>query len=340
MNSCSLPWHAIYLSGAILILPSACGPDGSGDTASSAPDEASGTSEGSDETGASVDEFDCASISGDPPAVNVIDGAIAGRGLAFDDTGRLVGVSEPHLFVSDYKDSAELFVSNLGELDQIDRLSDGDYVLANFGTGALMRIKADGTSSVIVTEVFAYGVRVGPDGMIYAANGSTVSRFDPQNGDKTVVVDASGAGWQARVVDFSVDHSRLFIGTQESGGRIYVQALDDDLSPVGEPTVFVDSLGDWHDGIGVDICDNIYLVDYFTKSLYRISPDGSDIRTLMSASADNGQMFAHGIAWGSGIGGWKSDALYLPLPSHDDGVAEALIGIPHRSYEGIAHNAP
>jgi hypothetical protein len=282
-----------------------------------------------------VPAFDCSTIG--PASAPPVLAARAGRGLAFDDFGSLVGVSEPHLFRSGFDTEPEVFVPNVGELDQIDRLPDGDFALAVFSDNTILRVNPEGGTEVLATDVGAYGVRTGPDGLLYTANGRTIHRIDPANGDRTDWLKP--ADFAPRVLDFSPALDRMYIGTMESGGAVYAVELDATLDPVGEPWMLVDGLGGWHDGLGVDACGYVYLADYDTLALYRISPDGSQVETLLQATRQD-RMYPHGLRWGSGVGGWHEEALYVPQPMNDDTVAEVVVGVPYRDFAGEVVNAP
>jgi len=229
-----------------------------------------------------------------------------------------------------------MWIPNLGELDQIDVLPNGNFVLAHYGNGTIIQIGPDGGTETLASDQFAYGVRVGPDGRIYTANTQHIYRIDPMTGEQGVWLAVNA--FKPRVIDFSPTADKLYIGSQESGGGVWQVDLDDQFEPVGSPELLVDNIGDWHDGLGVDVCGNIYLAEYETKALYRISADGTEVITLIQATSSDG-MLPHGLAWGSGIGGWREDALYLPQPMNGDTIAEAVIGVPYRTWTGPVINA-
>ena len=129
----------------------------------------------------------------------------------------------------------------------------------------------------------------------------------------------------------------MYIGTNDSNGTIWTVELDAELNPVGEPSLWNSGLGGWHDGLGVDICGNVYLADYDTLSLYRLSPDGAKVETLVDGDT-NPSMYGHGLVWGSGIGGWKERSLYLPQPRNGDTLAELDIEVPYRTWQGTGIN--
>ncbi|MCP4868602.1 MAG: SMP-30/gluconolactonase/LRE family protein [Proteobacteria bacterium] len=110
-------------------------------------------------------------------------------------------------------------------------------------------------------------------------------------------------------------------------GRIFFFELDDQLDPVGAPQLFVEGVGNgWHDGLGMDVCGNLWAADYETSSLYRVSNEG-EIKVMVDWSDDPDQ-FGHGLVWGSGEGGWRDDALYVPVPAGGSLVHEVIVGVP------------
>jgi hypothetical protein len=144
--------------------------------------------------------------------------------------------------------------------------------------------------------------------------------------------------FEARVMDFSPDLSRMYIGTH-TDRAIYVVDLDKDLNPINDPVILAPSVGGWHDGLGVDACGYLWVASYDDQSMYRISPDGSDVRSMLDSSFQNG-MYGHGVFWGTGEGGFREDALYIPQPNNNDTVGEAIIGVPYRTWSGTVVNAP
>ena len=146
------------------------------------------------------------------------------------------------------------------------------------------------------------------------------------------------SGVSPRSLAFSKDYRKLYVGTIDSSGRIYTIDLDEDLLPAGDPQLFAEGVGHgWHDGIGIDICGNVYAVDYASSSLYRVSADGKQVDKLVDWS-ENSREFAHGLSFGSGIGGWRIDALYLPEPQNDSQVKEIVLGVPGNRWEGKVIN--
>jgi DNA-binding beta-propeller fold protein YncE len=222
-------------------------------------------------------------------------------------------------------------VPNLGQLQQMDRLPDGDYVMGSENAGGVIRVYQSGAAGFVAPVSGVYGVRVGPDGMVYAADMSAVYRIDPTTKVKEVYLPQK-SGFSPKVLDFSPDLSKMYIGTISSSGKVYAVDLDANFDPVGNPYLFANNVGGgWHDGLGVDICGNLYVNDYNSMGLYRVSPDGSQVEELAKSNFWQGN-YGHGLAWGSGIGGWLEGAIYMPLPYKNNQVVEFNIGVPYRTW--------
>ncbi|MEQ1571271.1 MAG: hypothetical protein ABMA64_36930 [Myxococcota bacterium] len=283
--------------------------------------------------------IDCAAI----PPVGAIREIPAARGyhdLAFATDGRIIGAGTfQDLLAADAAGTVSLYATLEANSDQMAWLPDGDLAVAT--TQGILRVTAAGAVTVISPDVRPYGLVVGPNGLLYASDQQRMVRVDPSTGESELVLGPSAlpAGFP-RVAAFSIDDTRLFVGTfAGSGGRIYAFDLDADFLPTGPPTEFASNvgLGSFHDALGVDVCGNLYATDYETSALYRITPAGV-VSKLWDAPA---QRHPHGLEWGTLTGGWLDDALYLPLPYADNAVAEIVIGVPARGWtDGAVINLP
>ena len=73
-------------------------------------------------------------------------------------------------------------------------------------------------------------------------------------------------------VGFSLDSRTMYIA-MVGDGWMYSVDLDEDLNFVGEPAPFAYMDGGWQDTAVVDVCGNIYVADYYTSRIYRVTPD-------------------------------------------------------------------
>jgi hypothetical protein len=268
--------------------------------------------------------IDCATLTNEPVATRELGRPRAHHGLAFDLDGYIIGLDDDNLIKVAYDNTFFPWAPGVGTTEQMDWLPDGDLVVARVSTASLIRINAAGASSVIAGDVPAYGVTVGPDGKIWAGTLSQLIRVDPTTGDKEVLFPDAPGSFDPRVIAFSPDVTKVYIG-MFGNGEIYVADLDANFDPIGTPTLFAAGVGNgpYMDCMTVDACGNLYVCDYSTNNLYRISPTGQ-VGTFVDWSST---AYGHGVAWGSGIGGWSATAIYFPQPYDGDTVLEMELGV-------------
>lgn len=286
------------------------------------------------------DTFDCAAMPDEAQPERILEGARGYKGLAFDLDGNIVGWDENALIKSDYEGNWEVFLPGLEDPEQMLTLPDGDLVVTtSFSDGSILRISPDGGTTRLASNVYAYSVIQGPDEMLYGAGWEGVFRVHPRRGDVTTLKKTSFDDISFRAMAFSLDHSRLYMGAVDDRGRIFYWDLDEDLEPMGDLKVFAEGVGrGWHDGLVLDSCGYMYVVEYESNALYRISPDGSDVRTLVEWSRERD--FGHGLVWGTGEDGWRADAVYLPSPNDGSVVKEIVLGVPGPGWTGELSNGP
>ena len=262
--------------------------------------------------------------------------ATAYHGLAFDDDGTLIGYDARSALVkSRYDGTSAVFMPRVGGIQQMDRLPDGDFVLGDSTNRSLTRVTSAGASSVIATDVgYVYGVTVGPDGMVWTADGG-IRRTDPSTGETTTILPQPTA-WTAHSLNFNLDSTRIYIGTI-GRGDLYYMDLDANLDPTTEPLLFASGVGNgWHDGIAVDECGNLYVADYSSSGLYRVELDA----TVTPMVRANSSAYGHGAMWGNGVDGWRDDAIYQPQPYNGNTVREVVIGLGNgdavRTWNGVS----
>ena len=256
-----------------------------------------------------------------------LDHARGYHGLAFDTEGWLIGWDGRQTLVkAAYEDNREPWVPGQWGVEQIAREeSTGDYFVVRSDDGSVVRISPEGAETSVARGFYwAYGVTIGPDGMLYVSDGD-VYRVDPDTGEKTLLVEhPANEAWFAHNVGFSLDSTELYIGTVGSGELLAVP-LDAALDPTDEPYVFARLPGDWMDTVAVDACGYLWVPEYWTSGLYRISPDGEVSDSMVEQIEPS---YGHGAVWGRGVGGWRPDALYMPQPYNNYKVREVVIGIP------------
>ncbi len=297
---------------------------------------------------AALPTFDCATVPTSPVSIKTIDGARGYHGLAITPAGKMLGAYEGGLMQTDYAGVTTLFSPNVGDGEQMAWLANGDLVMSvgyRGGDVHLMRISPTGQQTTVALDANAYGVVVGPDDAIYMAewDEGTIYRIDPNTGVKTEFLGGFFNEDVAHTLGFSPDGKRLYIGTLNffGSGTLYYVDLDDDVNIVGEFMVLATEVGaGWHDAIGVDACGNLYVPDYNSGNLYRVSPAGVVTTYWEPPDGDEITLYPHSIVWGTGEHGWREDAIYLSQPYNENTVVEIVVGAPSSEFDGIVVNAP
>ena len=337
----------LFLSLTLLI--SACGPSDDGEnipkvTVTTPPTTTTSTTT----TTVTVDTVDtappevvvdCANLPDSPTGFS---GTLSGTGyhdVEFDNLGNLIGndPSNSALMQATSIGGYTAYATSAGQVQQMQRLADGDLAIAADSTG-IMRVSPQGSVTPINTSLRPYGLILGNDDMLYAAvEFDGVYRVDPNTGQATELISNLPNG-SPRVINFSPDYSRMYIGTRSGNGDVYVVDLDATLTPITAPTVFATNVGTgaYTDTLGVDICGNLYVSDYSNSAIYRVSPSGQ-VQTYIDSQFS---FHTHGMDWGNGIGGWLEDAIYVSQPYNGNQVAELIIGVPSRLWTGTVINQP
>jgi len=297
-------------------------------------------------TTTSLEPFDCATIPSEPLGFRAVPGARAYHDVGFDSEGMLIGATASFgadLLKVDYDGNAQVWVPGVQTVEQFTWLPDGDLAVSS-STRGIVRVAPNGGTTVINGNIRPYGLILGPDEMLYAADQVELWRVDPDSGEATkLLAPGQLANGSPRVINFNLDYTKLYIGTYGgTQGRIYVVEVNADLDPISAPAVFATGVGSgaYHDTLGIDLCGYLYVADYSSSTLNRISPDG-DVQTLLQAQGFMASEYGHGMAWGTGENGWLDDAIYLSQPYNGNTVMEVVIGVPSRHWEaGYAINLP
>jgi hypothetical protein len=274
------------------------------------------------DSGDTADPYRCDAPLDRPISETIITGAVAYHGIGFHEEGLLVGWDGSRsLVAAPYHDEAAPFVPGLSGVEQIELMPDGDLAIAEAGADRLARVTPEGAVSTITSGVGEiYGLTIGPRGTVFFANDG-VYRVDVATGATEAIV-ALETNLNANVVDLDLDSTRLYIGTLATG-IVYAVDLDDDLDAISPPYE-VARVGTWHDALRVDACGDLWIADMYSSSLYRVDGDDFTVHPYIQAPQ---RLFGHGIAWGNGVGGWRTDAIYMPLPYNGNQVKEVVIGV-------------
>lgn len=302
--------------------------------------EAGDSGEGGDGGGEPM--VDCSQVPTKPLSVEELQGPRAYHDVAFDKAGNLIGNNNGDLLKTSLGGKPKILLAGIGTVEGMDSLPNGDLLVVattdDEFTTSLLRVTPEGGQEQIASFDFgAYGVRIGPEGSAYVAAGDALYRVDLATKNKKVVPTQFEV-WSPRVMDYSPDKKKLYVGTlafEGEGGTVYVFDLDENYLPVGNPKLFATKVGGgYHDGLSVDACGNVFVADFTETALYRITPDGKVSlyqdwkETFVEENSPSD--YGHGIEFGSGVGGWDKRSIFLPQPYDDNTVVRLDIGVPAR----------
>jgi len=294
-----------------------------------------GGSGGGGETGT----FDCALAPSTALSTKIVPGARGYHGLAINDIGLMYGTDvNGNLIRSTYDGAWTPFLSNLF-VDQIAFAENGNLHMASSNT-VLTATPAAQLLTLNGQQQYTYGLRMGPDGKVWIADSSSIRRLHPVSGAAETVTTLPDGG-NAHSFDFNRAFDRLYIGTIGDLGHIRFVDLDVNYNAVGQPQTFVNLMGFgsvWLDGIATDVCGNLYVPNFTTSQLFKVTPTGTP--TVYVDWSSDSSKYGHGVIFGNGLFGFREDALYLPMPYNYNTVMEVVVGIPGREFAGTVINGP
>jgi sugar lactone lactonase YvrE len=203
--------------------------------------------------------------------------------------------------------------------------SNGILVYANVSSNALFKVTPPANKEFVIGGLsYPNGMDADNSGRIVVAeqSASQVRRVNPDTGESDIL----GMGMNnPNGVSFSPDYKTLYVGSF-GGGMIYKIELDASDKPISQ-TIFAQSFSQngTFDGMGVDACGNVYVCEYIAAKVWRIPPDGQNPHVVVDLSAETG--WIPNMQWGSGIGGWDPNILYVRDISSGK-MYEVPVGVP------------
>jgi len=228
-----------------------------------------------------------------------------GEEFAFDAEGNFVTVSDSDggawsmspdgswTLIAPYESS---------EIAGVDFQADGTLVIADEGNGSLVRLGSNGAVSLLVGSIASpNSVAVHPSGQIYTTAFDAILRVDPLSGQSNSLVRLPGQDLDG--LAFSPDGSSLYFNADSQGG---LHALDlatgvdrdvDELRIIGNNEL---------DGMTTDSCGNLYVLRTDGR-ISLVSAEGVTTGRIIKLPAS----YASALHFGSGLGGWERDHLYV-----------------------------
>lgn len=291
------------------------------------PDSSPPTAPSTATTGDTGPELDCSVLPPVPAPFITMNQYDTSEDFDFDGSGYLCTVLNQNLACRDQSGDQRLVSPNIAATTAGTRvLPTGDWVVAAPSNETLILIDGVTGGQTVLASGLQYpnGVEVDADNMVYVAehNAGRVRQIDAYTGEQWPVANGMTA---PNGVILSPDGNTLYVGSF-GGGLIYAV---DRLGPHEWDqwrVLFDPASGDGgFDGINVDACGNVYITEYTTGRIYRITPDGSQTDIVVDLPSG----WIPNLRWGPDIGGWRSDILYVAAWTRVYALDMQIPGKPH-----------
>lgn len=254
--------------------------------------------------------YDCSQPN---PAVGTAQGTdfLTEEDFDFDPRGFMVSQRGNNIEALDAKGQVHIYAANIGsDPAGLRVLSTGDLVVAQPDLGGVLWVDAKtGAKTAIASGLsFPNALAVDRDAYVFVSeysNNGRVIQYDPYTGDQWAVV---GNLDRPNGIELSPDEQRLYVVEAPLGGASTVWVIPRLSDTVwGQKELFYEMGSGSFLTVGIDVCENLYLVDYSTGELFRIAQDGTrerllDIDTFGSYSS---------VRFGNGTYGWERTDLYV-----------------------------
>jgi len=283
-------------------------------------------------------EYDCEKQPDGPWSIETIT-AVATEDIDFDQDGNLVGSDMSHIWRTDIDGNQQMWVPNFPFRAGMRLLSTGQLVVADNYQGALVRVEPDGSRETVLSGLsYPNGIEIGLDDAVYLTehDGNRFLKVDAQTGDYEIV--HQGFIQYPNGISFNEDFSALYIAGFSGVGTIYRIPVSKD-GEFGEMESWSTGVGTgWLDGIAVDICGNVYIADYGASQILKLPPEGKTYEVLVDGSGLGGWYGAYmpNMQWGSGVGGWDTEVMYVPEGWMADRTYSIELGIPGKDRSSSA----
>jgi hypothetical protein len=229
--------------------------------------------------------------------------------LAFDGLGNLAAQRGDEILLVQADLSSTVLTDSLPNVFGTRYRGDGDLVLADFDGDELLLVSPGGVVTPWIADID------GPNGVypdffanvwVTEMNGDRVLRIDDTGTLHEVVVGTDAESANGIVFDDTRD---LLFWTNWSEGTIRSVAIDAAFDPVGLPALVGTIPSGGPDGLALDVCGNLYVVDQANDELWRFELDdaGAELDSSSIAAFTTGVSNAQ---FGSGAG-FATTSLYV-----------------------------
>ena len=282
-----------------------------------------------DTGGPTTEPFDCAAIPTGPFNVWTYDIQTT-EDFDFDATGSVVFSDWVNLVAVDSYGVFSVISPGIQDTRGIQVLSDGNVVAAYISEGRIgLTDRATGAGTTLLAGLSGpNAMDVGTGDVLYVTetgwfggNGARVISYDTVTGATAEI--ATGFAYPNGLA-LNNEQDVLYVSDNTEG--LYRVRKDpvDGWQP--KELLFDPPGSEAYDGLEVDICGNVYLVQFYNGQLHRFDPETLAGELLVDLN-DSNQFLWNAIRWGSGRGIWRRDVLYV---TDRNKVFAVEVGVPGR----------
>ena len=271
--------------------------------------------------------MDCSALPRSPLVSESIVGW-ANEDITFDLDGFLVGAdNDQNLWRTALDGTQTLVLPNSGVRAGLRVMKDGRIASAQYATGAIYAIDpATGSKELMVGSLEApTGIETADESIWFTEIwGQRVSRYHVP----TDTLEVLALGYEkAQGISFSPDYDRLYFAAIGED-RIYVMDTDPvTLDVISQPRVFAEGTGTSLDGLGVDICGNVYTGSWELARIERWTADGDGPEVLVNEP--NAGHALGNFVWGVEEFGWDPLSIYV-VETGAATVRRIELGVPEK----------
>ncbi|NCG21158.1 MAG: hypothetical protein GWP91_19270 [Rhodobacterales bacterium] len=265
----------------------------------------------------------CAAIPAIPQTYSTITGIPTSEEFTFDALGHLLNIndSDDLLYQSDILGNTTVLAPySSSEVGAIRFLIDGDLVVADEGSGALMRLGLNGSTQVLLGSIDEpNSIIIHPDGWIFTTAADQILRVDPDSVlPPEVMVNMPGHDLDG--LTFSPNYDWFYFNSDDTG-EIYKSAVTSQVR-LDPPIEIVDLWEGFEqlDGMTVDECGSLY-VTITDGRIRRIDPTTGAVQNFPQIPGG----WTTSLHFGAGVGGWLRDHLYVM--DRSGGIYDIPVGI-------------
>ncbi|MEQ1503537.1 MAG: SMP-30/gluconolactonase/LRE family protein [Myxococcota bacterium] len=318
--------------------PSGDGGDGGTDTDTDTDTQTDGTTPTTGETGTTPTStgdtgpttteptFDCSAPKPTNPRPFVSYDIVTTEDFDFDALGSMVYSDWVNFVAVDSYGEFSVIAPGIEDTRGIQIMSDGNIAAAYITQGRLgYTDRLTGASYTLLAGLSApNALDIGHDDIMFVteAGNGRVTRFDPATGEHAVI--ATGFTYPNGIA-LNQEQNRLFVADSTQG--VYMLELNESTGEWGPQQLLFNPPGsESYDGIEVDYCGNVYVVQFYNGELHRFNPD-TLVGELLIDLDDSQSFLWNSVRWGSNRGIWSRTTLYVTDRHKVFGVD---IGIPGR----------